>query len=100
MEVIIGCSPACRASFLDRRTPIRPTFRFPPPVEIVDRLSSSVIVKLRFHPQTFRPQHKLRRRSGIRGRDRPTLRRRDDAGHAFARIMRILLRVRRHIAVR
>ena len=72
MEVIIGCSPACRALFLDRRTPIRPTFRFPPPVEIVDLLSSSVSVKLRFHPQTFRPQHKLRRRSGIRGRDRPT----------------------------
>ena len=39
MEVIIGLRPACRASLPNRHTPIKPTFRFPSPVEIVDLLS-------------------------------------------------------------
>ena len=41
MEIIIGLRPACRASLLHRHTPIRPTFRFPPPNDIVDLLSSA-----------------------------------------------------------
>jgi hypothetical protein len=52
MEVIVELRPACRASLPHRHTPITPSFRYPPPISVVDLLLSSIHV---FIVETFAP---------------------------------------------
>jgi hypothetical protein len=61
MGVTTGLRPARRASLLHRHTPIRPTFRFPPPIEIVDLSPSANCVS---NLMTFGLAHIAVRRNG------------------------------------